>query len=182
MSFHLVDGNLSQISLGKVEVLKKDGVSLKDVDPENIPANIDIIVQPREKEVLLIGRRVHSDPIDSRNFTGKGELQELSKEGSFIHTVQSQFFHEQSYQEFTDNENFFFDPVLSVTSWKDDIAGAIRKLPVFTFLVCLILAADEVYRSRNNHTLLEIQEMKALEQMKNSLLQNKQRQLLFDDN
>ena len=36
-------------------------MSLKDVDPANIPEFEDVIVQPPERELILIGKRLTSD-------------------------------------------------------------------------------------------------------------------------
>lgn len=92
-------------------------------------------------------------------------------ENPFIHHIQTTLFHEQSYQEFTDEQTYFFDPVLSIQNWRDDLGSFICYSPIIVFIACLLLSIDEVYRSKSNSTLLEVQELQSLRNMQNNILQ-----------
>jgi hypothetical protein len=169
-----VDGTISEISLGKVEVLKKDGISLKDIDPENIPEFLDVIIEPREKEIFLIGRKIKSGHLssDSQNHSLEKAVLNLdsAKKNNYIHDVKDQLFHEKSLQEFQDEEKYFFDVDLNLNSWRTTFRDNILNAPLILLVLCGVLAADDIYKAMNNAYLLEVQELKALEKYKNELL------------
>ena len=67
------------MQLGRVEVFKSGQMSLKDVDPANIPEFEDVIVQPLQRELILIGKRLTSDDeavgmVDSSRVEEDGKL------------------------------------------------------------------------------------------------------------
>lgn len=150
---------MAQVSLGKLEVLKKDGISLKDVDPENIPEGLDVIIEPREKEVILIGRRMNL--VNS---------EEGGSNSPYIHQLQTNQFHEKSYQEFMDKETYFFDLSFTFLSWTNWLRMMVRGAILTSFALCVSLSFNEIIRAMDNSILLEEQELSALEKQKTQLL------------
>ncbi len=78
------DSEMSQIDLGEVEVLPKDSVSLEDVDVYQVPRDLDIVLTPRKKRVVMLGQK-----------TG---VAQQSREDS-IFPVEKELFEEKSFEE-----------------------------------------------------------------------------------
>jgi hypothetical protein len=161
-------GDLAQLQLGKVEVLKQDAVSLKDVDINNIPEHLDVIVSPKQKEVILLGRKIStsrfelSDEVQGAYDSG-GRDKQVSE---YTQRVQPQVFNEKSHQEFQDEVTFFFDPKFRISSPADSVSRFFRGVPLVAFLVCFLSSYLEDRQVDVNPRLLEEQELTELETFK----------------
>ena len=143
-------------------MLKKGQVSLKDIDVTNIPEFVDVIIDPREKEVVLLGRRLEAD-----RGVVEGQAGSVDR---FTHSVQAATFEEQSYQEFRDKHAFVFDPDFRVASFKDRIGHIVRQAPFLLLFWCFFQTAFEYLEAKSPSLLLEEQELQSLETLKaNSL-------------
>ena|SRR3990167_1901715 len=156
-------GELAQLKLGNIEVLKKDAVSLKDIDVSEIPEHLDVIVTPREKEVILLGKKMDSTAMTDDEQTNRSDNTKKSEVSAFTQKVQPQVFNEKSHQEFQDEHSFFFDPKFRVTSTTDYIARFLRTVPFGVFLLCYLTTWLEDRQVDRNPRLLEEQEQAELE-------------------
>lgn len=149
--------DIAQLNLGGVEVLKKDAVSLKDVDVRDIPEHLDVIVSPRKKEVILLGRRIDSDGI---NADEEGQNSEVS---AYTQNVKPQVFNEKSHEEFQDETAYFFDPKFTIASPLDSVAKFLRSVPLLVLFTCFLNTYLEDRQVDRNPRLLEKQEQEELE-------------------
>lgn len=132
---------MTQLNVGKVDIIRKDSILLEDVDPNNLPEFKDIIVDKTEKEMILLGRRVTGNNIDN----GSG----------FIHSVQPVIFEEKTHEEFRDESTYFFDPKFRVMSPMDLLAKLLRGLPLMALAMCLLHTVHELYESKKLNVLID---------------------------
>lgn len=158
-------GEMAQVNLGTVEVLAKDAVSLKDIDPDNIPAFMDVIVTPRKKEIILLGRQVDEEDLDEDGGSAVGQ-ENTSVDTAYVHQVQKHMFHEKSHEEFRDETTYFFDPEFRVISPLDYLSTILRSLPLAVIIISLMLSWNEDRESRVNAELLEEQELKEIDRLR----------------
>lgn len=149
--------DIAQLNLGGVEVLKKDAVSLKDVDVRDIPEHLDVIVSPRKKEVILLGRKIDSEGVDADEAGSNAEI------SAYTQNVKSQVFNEKSHEEFQDETAYFFDPKFTVASPLDSVAKFLRSVPFLVLFTCFLNTFLEDHQVDRNPRLLEKQEQDELE-------------------
>lgn len=161
--------------MGKVEVLKNNQVYLKDLDVDNIPEHIDVVLEPREKEVILIGKK-----IDPNNPNATRLLQKAAGAPSSVQKVQTQMFEEQSHEEMHSEKAFFFDPVFKVRTVKDDLSIFVRSIVPLAFLTAFLLTVVELYECKKYPQLQEEQELSEMyRSIENQLKRNALKQVSF---
>lgn len=67
----IMSENLTKIDLGYVGIKSRNQILLKDVDPENIPEDMDIIFESKKK-LTLVGKRI-------RKGESKGNLMKVDE-------------------------------------------------------------------------------------------------------
>lgn len=77
-----VDG-LHSISLGKIDVLPKNGVLLEDIDVNNIPEDKDIIIDKNTKILYAIGKKVQNKKRYPTTVNESDDKIESSQESTF---------------------------------------------------------------------------------------------------
>ena len=151
--------------------MQKDQISLKDIDPSNIPAFMDVIIDPREKEVVMMGRWINDDEsIEGGRASGNGANQSTIE--PFKHKITGKIFEEKSFQEFQDEHSFFFDASFKVTSWRDRLGRFIRWIPVSLFLITYFLTDYEYREAMLYQGLLEDQELKHIDYIRSSCIRS----------
>ena len=149
--------DMVQANLGSVEVMDENAVSLKDIDPRKIPMDKNVSVFPREKEVILYGRR--KEFLEERN----------AEEDSLVdQRVGQEIFEEKSLSEYYEESTYFFDYAPEITDAYNKIANFVKLLPFGIFLLFFADTALEFYKVRKTTFDLEKQEIGQLKSLKNS--------------
>lgn len=146
--------SVKQATVGSVDVLPKNSVSIQDIELDSIPEDQDIILNPTKKQMLLIGK-----PAENR---------ENQKDG--MQQVSRALFEEKTEEELMRKYTYFFDEYSRERSTLDRL-GHLIKYGVLIYATALFLqCAIEYKQVVDGAQLFEEQESKTL----NSILaQNK---------
>lgn len=147
------DTPIAQANLGEVQVLPKNSVSVEDIDPDNIPANQDVIIEPLKKEAILFG--VETTKIHSKEEREKN-LQKVSQN----------MFEERSFDEVLRENTYFIDGIIREESFGNYLSRFLRYLPLAFFGICFFYNFLELNRIRMQSYKLEQQELEQLRRLK----------------
>ena len=144
--------DLKQADAGTIEILDKNSISLKDIDIDNIPENEDIIIEPLQKQMILLGKKVK---LGEDQIGNDLSVQEVSKS----------MFEETGEQEFQRKYTYFFDFYNKEQKFSQKLRNWLFRLPFFVFLYFLIDTSLEYFEAVNKSHLFERQEMSKLNQV-----------------
>lgn len=159
---------MTQINLGEVKTIPTGGILLEDVDPKNIPEDLDIVISPIRKELTAIGVEVPVEEGETGELEEKEQremIQEQTKQA-----VSGNIFHEKSNKEIKDEIFLPFEKILGWFKAKNTFKFLIFTIPAFFFIDALTDTILEVYYIKKNHFLIEQQELQALIKGKESLM------------
>lgn len=167
--------NFRQISLGKVDVLKANSISLKDVDVENIPDDLEIDIDPLQKEATLVGQRIDPNRTDE-SFRDFYE-QELKNddENDFDPTIQKfkkEIFIEKSFEEIKREKLGEFWGLGYVENIKRIFQSKILFLPVILFFWILINEHLTFLSCANSVYKVDLEEILVLKEYKKASLKS----------
>ena len=151
--------DLRQASVGSVEVLPEKSISLADVDPESLPEDLDILIEPEQKEMILLGKRTDS----GRSGAGAGGNQPGLDDFQSVQKVSNKIFDEKSEDEINRKYTFFFDFQTNFRSRKENLSLLLRLGLFGYFGFCLIETFLEVRESKLRALMYEQQEMDTIE-------------------
>jgi hypothetical protein len=77
--------------------LPTDSIALEDVDVYNVPRDLDIIIDPKIKKMVMVGQKMNNDNHDDKE-------QEAN-----IFKVEKQIFEEKSFDEYKSENLFEFE-------------------------------------------------------------------------
>ena len=137
-SFNKID--TAQIDLGKIDVQNKDQVSLEDVSLDNIPANLDIVINNEQKQAVAIGY-FDKNAKDDKN---------LSKE----------IFEERSYQEFEKQNLYFLERDSFSQSLKEQFRRIILYSPILLLFAFFMESYMELYMVKSVNYNMDKSELK----------------------
>eukprot|EP01016_Furgasonia_blochmanni_P048458 TRINITY_DN7216_c0_g1_i1.p1 TRINITY_DN7216_c0_g1~~TRINITY_DN7216_c0_g1_i1.p1 ORF type:complete len:373 (-),score=54.59 TRINITY_DN7216_c0_g1_i1:55-1173(-) len=159
---------LKQINLGKVQAIQKDSILLEDVDVYNIPDDKKIVLDHEESEIVLVGRKV------AKESRGDEDGEQNARTGTsgdlFIQTVNKDIFVERSFEDFKREHLFEFESDFVQFNRRDLLRDLIRLGPIFLIVYCFFDTAVDVYQVKRSVHLIEEQELKALNQLRNDFV------------
>lgn len=167
---------ISQINLGEVKTIPSSGILLEDVDPQNIPDDLEIIFNPYKSELTAIGVEV---PLEKDQAYEIQTTEGMSLEDKAKQSVAGNIFHEKSNKEFKDE---IFNPFERMFGWFSSTTTFrffILTFPIFLFFDALTETFLELYLAKKSHFLIEQQEINALIKNKESLMMEYQASQTF---
>lgn len=140
------ESNFKQFSVGNVELLSKNSVSLADVDLNNIPKNLDIQIFPNKREVLVIGKEI-------------GNIDGTEQEK--VEKVDNEIFVEKSFEDVEKEELNFAERLMLLSNPISILYICFLTFPVTLFLYFYIRARLEFQECVEIIVEIDEQNMKA---------------------
>lgn len=125
----LVDGKETKaVSLGAVELMGKDAISIQDIDPKAIPAHLEVVLSKNEYEVVLLGKKVPLEESESPQSSQDPNIQQIDPQ-TFVEKKMSEFVKEELN---TAERMLGLLHLDKITNW------AFYLLPLLIFLSCVV--------------------------------------------
>ena len=146
------DSQFKQFSIGNVEVLPKNTISLEDVDIYNIPKNLDIKIFPDKREVFIIGKE-----ISSKNETGIN-----------LQKIDGEFFVEKSIEDVQKEELNLVERILIANNPFLLFKLSLKFFPFIFMLIFYVQAKTELKFCTEAILEIDEQNANALNDLKNN--------------
>lgn len=137
----IMEENLTKVDLGEVNIKNKNQILLQDIDPNNIPEDMDIVFESKKK-LTLVGKRIK-----------KGE-----NKGGNVMKVSDSSFEEKSLAEFR-GEEFKVGKARMTFNRSEFLRFSIMLLPFLFIFLPFLDANNEINITRES--ILEIEREQA---------------------
>ena len=141
-------------SAGKADVLDENSVYIEDVDVNNIPAHLDIVLDKTAKEIVIIGKEVDEED-------GEGK-----KEGGDKERIDNEVFLEKTYKEMFDKAFNHFERMFMTLISPSLFRTLLKYAPLTVFVLFWLSTYHEERLCYKSVDFIERDKMKYLNKLK----------------